>query len=133
MTPEEMKQRIRDFALRSLKLVASFPKGPAGSTVGYQLTRSSTSSAANYRAACIARSRADFVSKIGLVEEEADESVFWIDFAADAGLTKRTRIESLLAEGKEILAIIIATRKTARRHLKEGRGTSSQANATEPG
>jgi four helix bundle protein len=132
MTPEEMKKRIRDFALRCLRLVRSFAKGPIGSVVSYQLPKSCTSAAANYRAACIARSRADFVSKIGLVEEETDESVFWVDFAADAELTQRQRIEGLLAEGKEILAIIIASRKTARAGLSKepkSRGRSDRPGA----
>ena len=121
MTPDELKQRIRAFALRCLKLVASFPRGPAGDVIGRQLAKSSTSSAANYRAVCIARSRADFVSKLGMVEEEADESVFWIDFAADAGLVARDLIASLLAEGEEIVRIVARSRMTARRRMNQGK------------
>ena len=117
MTPEEMKRRLKAFALRCLKLAAAFPKTPAGQAIGRQLIRASTGAAANYRAACIARSRADFASKLGVVEEEADETVFWIDLFADAGLVRRKRVESLLAEGGEILAIVIASRKTAKKPL----------------
>ena len=115
MTPEEMKKRTRDFALRCVKLAASFPKGPLGDVISRQLIKAATSVAANYRASCAARSHADFLNKLGIVEEEADEAVFWIDFAPDAGLTRRRRVEKLLGEGREILAIVVASEKTAKR------------------
>lgn len=121
MTPDELKKRIRAFALRCLKLVGAFPKGQASDVIGRQLIKSSTSSAANYSSACVARSKADFISKLAIVEEEVDESVFWIDFSADAGLSKRRLIDPLLCEGREILAIVIASLKTAK---------SGQAGAT---
>ena len=114
MTPEEMKKRIRSFALRCIKLASSFPRGPVGDTIGRQLIRAGTGSAANYHAACSARSHADFVNKLGIVEEETDESVFWIEFSPDAGLARRERVESLLSEGRQILAIVIASEKTAK-------------------
>jgi len=113
MTEDEMKKRLKAFALRCVKLAASFPRTRLGNVVGYQLTKCAPSAAANYNAACRARSSADFVAKLGIVEEEADESVFWVDFSADAGLTKRNLIEGLLKEGNEILAIVIASRRTA--------------------
>jgi four helix bundle protein len=115
ITPEEMKRRIRDFALRCLRFATTFPKGPAGDVIGRQLIRACTGAAANYRAACIARSRADFASKLGVVEEEADESVFWIGFAADAALAKRQQVAALLAEGEEIVRIVAKSRITAKR------------------
>jgi len=114
MTPEEMKKRTKVFALRCIKLAGSFPKSAAGGIIGRQLIKASTSVAANYHAACAARSHADFLNKLGIVEEEADESVFWIDFAPDADLTERTLVEGILQEGKEILAIIITSQKTAK-------------------
>ena len=114
MTPGEMKKRTRTFALRCPKLVTSFPKGKAGDVIGRQLIKAATSVAANYSAACRARSHPDFVHKLGIVEEEADESVFWIDFASDAELVKRELVEFLLREGQEILSIIVAARKTAK-------------------
>ena len=114
MTPNEMKKRTRALALRCIKLAGSFPRGPVGDVVGRQLIKSSTSVASNYSASCSARSHADFVNKLGIVEEEADESVFWIDFAPDAGLTKHALVEKLTVEGREILAIIIASQKTAK-------------------
>lgn len=109
-----MKRRTRQFALRCIKLVASFPKGPVADVVGRQLVKSSTSVAANYRAACAARSHADFINKLGIVEEESDESVFWIDLAPDAGLTERHLVADLLTEGREIVAIIVSSEKTAK-------------------
>ncbi|MCY2929418.1 MAG: four helix bundle protein [Planctomycetota bacterium] len=109
-----MKKRTRAFALRCLKLVASFPKGKVGDVIGRQLIRAATSVAANYSATCRARSHADFLHKLGIVEEEADESIFWIDFAPDADLAKRDLVHALLQEGQEILAIIVAARKTAK-------------------
>ena len=114
MTPDELKKRLRAFALRCIKLADSFPKNAAGQVIGRQLIKSSTSAAANYRAACAARSHADFVNKLGIVEEEADESNFWIDFAPDAGLTQRDLVDDLLQEGQELVAIIVASEKTAK-------------------
>jgi len=114
VTPKEMKSRTREFALRCVKLAESFPTKPAGDVVARQLIKSSTSVAANYRAACSARSHADFLNKLGIVEEEADESVFWIDFAIDAGLTDQSLVKNLIAEGQETLSIIIASQKTAK-------------------
>lgn len=114
MTPDEMKKRLKSFALRCIRLAESFPRTAAGRTIGGQLIDSATSAAANYRAACLARSRAEFAAKIGIVVEESDESVFWIDLAPDAGLVKRSLVGSLMGEGSEILKIAIASRKTAK-------------------
>ena len=89
MTPGEMQERLKQFALRAVRLAVSFEPGPVGNVVGGQLIRAATGAAANYRAACLARSKRDFVNKLGIVLEEADESVFWIDFSVDAGLKER--------------------------------------------
>ena len=85
-----------------------------GRHVGGQLTRSSTSVPANYRAACRARSKAEFIAKMGIVEEEADESVFWIEFAIDASLTKADRVADLLNEANQLVAIFVTSINTAR-------------------
>jgi four helix bundle protein len=114
MTPDEMKKRLKSFALRCIRLAQSFPRTPTGGAIGGQLIDSATSAAANYRAACLARSRAEFAAKIGIVVEEADESVFWIDIATDAGLVKRSLVSPLMSEGSEILKIAIASRITAK-------------------
>ena len=114
MDASELQERTKAFALRVVKLAASLPQGRIGDVFARQLVRSGTSAAANYRAACLARSRAEFVSKMGIVQEEADETLFWIEMVADAGLVKKTRVEKLALEAREILAIIIASRKTAK-------------------
>jgi four helix bundle protein len=121
MTPEEMKKRTKLFALRVVRLASAFPRSRAGDVIGRQLIKSGTSVAANYRASCMARSRAEFIAKLGVVQEEADEAVFWIDFAVDAELAKRTLVEDLIQEGKEILSIIVASKKTARAHDTKAR------------
>jgi four helix bundle protein len=109
-----MKKRLREFAIRCVRLAASFPKGPVGDTVGRQLVRAGTGAAANYRAACIGRSKADFIAKLGIVEEETDEANFWVDLAPDVGLTNRRLVEGLLKEGTELFAIVVQSLKTAR-------------------
>ena len=114
MTPDDMKKRLKAFALRCIRLAESFPKTATGRTIGGQLIRAATGAASNYHASCMSRSRAEFVAKIGVAAEEADESNFWIDFAPDANLTKRSLVEGLLQEGHEILKILVASRQTAK-------------------
>ena len=112
MNADEMKRRTRGFCLRAIKLCSSLPQDRIADVFARQMVRASTSVAANYRAACLARSRAEFLAKLGIVQEEADESVFWVELAADAGLVKPELVADLIAEGKQILAIVIASRKT---------------------
>lgn len=111
---EELRERTKAFALRILHLFRSLPRATEAQIIGKQLLRSGTSVAANYRAACRSRSRSEFVSKIGVVLEEADESAFWIEFLADAKLVKKGRLEKLLNEAHELTAIFAASRKTAK-------------------
>lgn len=122
MTPDEMKKRLKAYDLRCVRLAESFPRTMTGRILAGQLIRAATSAAADYRASCLARSRADFVSKMGIVEEESDESLFWIELAVDAGLAREGLVTSLAAEGLEILKTVIASRKTA----KAGASTSRQ-------
>ena len=114
MTQDELKKRTKEFALRIVKLAATFPNTFLGRHVGGQLTRSGTSVPANYRAACRARSNADFVAKMGIVEEESDESAFWIEFAVDASLVKQDLVADLLEEANQLTAIFVASINTAR-------------------
>src|ERR1043165_3922787 len=88
MKPDDLKRRTKQFALRVLKLVAALPKSLAGKTIGGQLVRAGTSVGANYRAACRARSKLEFIAKIGIVEEEADESAFWMELIIEDELLK---------------------------------------------
>ena len=118
MNPDDLKKRTKQFALRVLKLVTALPKTLAGKTIGGQLIRSGTSVGANYRAACRARSKLEFIAKIGIVEEEADESAFWMELIIEAGLLKPQLVESLLTEANELAKIMASSRKSASESLK---------------
>lgn len=118
MDKEELKQRTKKYALRIIKLVRALPRDSVGRAISNQLMRSGTAVAANYRAACRARSKAEFIAKIGIVIEEGDESVFWIELIIESGLINKNLIESLLKESDEICAIMIATCNSTRKNLK---------------
>ncbi len=113
MNPEELKQRTKLFGLRIIKLVAALPRTVIGREIGRQLLKAGTSVGANYRAVCRARSRAEFVAKIGVVEEEADESAYWIEMLAAAGIMPLKRLDSLLQEPNELVAIMASSRISA--------------------
>lgn len=115
ITSDELKRRTKAFALRVIRLVNALPRAAAGGVIGRQLLRSATSVGANYRAACRARSKADFVAKMGIVEEEADETCFWLELLSESGLVSGSRLANLMAEANEIVAIVVASIKTARR------------------
>jgi len=115
---ELFKQRTKAFALRIIRLVCSVPNTQESRVIGQQLLRSGTSIAANYRAACRARSRAEFLSKISTVVEEADETVFWLELLADAGIVASSRLRDLKSEAEELVAIFNASRVTARRNAQ---------------
>jgi len=113
MDEAELKSRTKQFALRVMRLVDALPKSIKGRTIGGQLIRSGTSVAANYRATCRARSRAEFISKLGVVVEEADESALWLELIVEDGLLPEARVVPLLNEANEIVRIMVASRKTA--------------------
>jgi len=115
MNKEELKQRTKQFAHRCVKLSMALPKNCLGNHIRGQLIRCSTSVASNYRAACIAQSKASFVSKLAVVIEEVDEACFWMEFIIDEQLLNKTRIARLLEEGRELTAIFVSSRKTARK------------------
>ena len=112
--PEELRQRTKEFALRVIKLFRALPKTEEARVLGRQILRSGTAVAANYRSACRARSRADFISKVGITVEEADETAFWLELLIDAGIVKKEKLESLLAEANELVRIFQASRTTAK-------------------
>ena len=114
MNADDMKKRTRLFALRVIRLAESLPKTPTAIAIRNQMLRSGPSVGANYRAACRAKSRRDFVAKMGIVEEEADETSFWIELLIDVDLIKRERVVDLLQEADEILSIVVSSIKTAR-------------------
>ena len=112
--PELMKDRTKKLAIRIVKVFRRLPKTEEARIFGKQLLRSGTSVAANYRAVCRARSKAEFISKIGTVVEEADETVFWLELLVETGIVSSGQMESLLAEAKELLSICPASQRTAR-------------------
>jgi four helix bundle protein len=114
MNADDLKKRTKQFALRILKLVEALPNTVAGRTIGGQLARSGTSVGSNYRAACRGRSRAEFIAKLGIVEEEADESAYWMELIIEGDLLKESLVQSLLDEANELTRIAAKSRVTAR-------------------
>ncbi|MCK4329090.1 four helix bundle protein [candidate division WOR-3 bacterium] len=115
MNKQELKQRTKEFAHRCVKLAMTLPNTYLGNHIRGQLIRAATSVASNYRATCIAQSKASFISKLSIVIEEADESYFWLEFIIDEILLKKELVEPLLNEAEELTAIFISSRKTARK------------------
>ena len=115
MRGEDLKARTRAFALRAIRLVESLPRGRTADVIGKQLIRSATSVGSNYRAACRARSPAEFVAKMGIVEEEADESLYWMELLVQSGLADEDRLSDLMNETNELISITVASIKTARK------------------
>ena len=111
---ELLKERTKRFAIAVIKLIEELPKNRMADVLGTQLLRSGTSVGANYRAACRARSRADFVSKMGIVEEEADETQYWIELLIEAKLVDQRRVQHLLEESDAIIAMTVSSIRTAR-------------------
>ena len=114
MTKEELKQRTKNFALRVIKLTNVLPNTELSKIIKNQLLRRSTSVASNYRAVCRSRSMLDFISKLSLVEEEADESAFWLEVIIECSLIKKELVDSLLKEANELVAIMVSSKKTSR-------------------
>ena len=118
MSPEASKKRTKTFALRIIRLVEQLPKTAVAQVIGRQLLRCGTSVGANYRAACRARSRADFIAKLSIVEEECDESLYWMELLIESGAMKSKRLSLLMNEAGEILAMVVQSIHTARRGAK---------------
>ncbi len=112
MNEEDLKRRTRDFAVRILRMVESLPPTQAGRIIGGQVGRCGPSVGANYRAVCRARSVADMISKLGIVEEEADECAYWMELIIDAGLLPARQVQPLQQEASELTAIMVASRRT---------------------
>ena len=110
----DLKIRTKHFAVKIVKLVGTLPKTTETRVLGTQVVRSGTSVAANYRAVCRARSRAEFIAKLGTVVEEADETIFWLELLVEAGIVNRDHVNGLLDEAGELLAIFSASRRTAK-------------------
>jgi four helix bundle protein len=113
---QELKSRTKQFALRIVKVVQALGEDKVSTVLGKQLLRSGTSVGANYRAACRARSSAEFCSKLGIVEEECDESIYWMELIVETGLLAEQRLIDLIQEANEILSIVIASINTSKRN-----------------
>lgn len=116
MTKQAMKKRTKQFALRVIRLTESLPNERTANVIGHQLLRSGTSVGANYRAAYRARSKAEFVAKLGIVEEETDESLFWMELLVESNIVSEEKLQSLMQEADEIVAIIVSTIKSTRKN-----------------
>jgi four helix bundle protein len=111
---KQLRDRTKNFALRIIRMSDAMPKTRASNVISNQILRSATGMAANYRAVGRARSKAEFIAKIGVVLEEADETVFWLEMLADAGIVQAAKLRDLLTEANELVAIFSASRRTAR-------------------
>ncbi|MEI1375626.1 four helix bundle protein [Nostoc sp. UHCC 0926] len=118
MNEQEFKARTKQLALRVIRLVEQLPQTRVADVIGKQLLRSATSVGANYRAACRAKSTADLIAKLGIVEEEADETLYWLELVIESGLMTAEKLKSLMQEATEILAMTVASIKTLREKYK---------------
>jgi four helix bundle protein len=119
MSTDDFRRRTFRFGIRVVRLVQPLSKAEVARVIGNQLLRSGTAVGSNYRAAARARSRADFIAKMGIVEEECDETLYWIDMLIELELVSETSCKELRAEANEILAIVVASIRTARRNIKQ--------------
>lgn len=116
---EKLKKRTKDFAIRIVKLYRALPNTGDARVIRNQFLRSGTAIAANYRASCRARSNAEFIAKIGIVVEEADETVFWLEMLVDCEIFSETKMKEMIQEGNELLAIFAASQSTAKKNSKK--------------
>src|ERR1700686_4890334 len=114
----ELKTRTKSFPIRIVNLFRSLPRSPDAQTLGKQLLRSATSVGANYRAVCRARSQAEFIAKMGIVVEEADETVFWLELLGETGVVRQERTQDLLKEASELVRIFGASLRTSKHGVK---------------
>jgi four helix bundle protein len=128
MNAQDLKERTKQFALRVMRLVDVLPNTPKGRAIASQLVRSGTSVAANYRAACRGRSKAEFIAKVGIVEEEADETALWLELIIDDKLLPEKKVAPLLKEANEVTAIMAASYISASRVNRDGSGKSAIRN-----
>src|SRR6202162_4122559 len=127
MNAQELKDRTKQFALRIMRLVDALPNTPKGRAIAGQLVRGGTSVAANYRSACRGRSHAEFISKIGVAEEEADETLLWLELIVEDKLLPQTKIAPLLKEANELTAIMAVSYIYASRNKRDASANSKSA------
>ncbi len=112
MTSNELKKRLKIFALRIIKLSESLPNNKTGNALGNQIIRSGTSPGANYRSACLGKSDKDFLNKLKMVEEELDETLYWLELIVESGIVKKELLDDLMKENQELFSIIVSSIKT---------------------
>ena len=117
--PQELRERTKKFAIRVIRLFQALPKSSEAQILGKQLLRCGTAVAANYRAACRGRSRAEFISRMGVVAEEADESILWLELLEETGILSAKRLSEISNEAKELTAIFSTSLKTAKDNVKD--------------
>lgn len=127
MTPENLRARTKKFAVDVIRFAKAIPQDPINTEIAAQLTDAASSVAANYRAVCRARSRADFINKLGMTIEEADESALWLEILSESGIARRESTQPLWQEADELTRILVRSRETARAN-REARGQSSITN-----
>ena len=133
MKGENIKERTKDFAIRVLNMASSIPKDFASQNISRQIVRSATSAGANYRAACRSKSRKDFVNKLKIVEEELDETNYWLELIEESNFFPKERISPLIGENNELLSIIVKSIQTAKEKGVTGNKGMTNKRMTNPG
>ncbi|NDP21421.1 MAG: four helix bundle protein [Paludibacter sp.] len=126
MTADELKKRLKGFALRIIKLSEGFPNNITGKTLGNQIIRSGTSPGANYRSACLGKSDKDFLNKLKMVEEELDETMYWLELIIESGQVKANLIDDLMKENHELSKIIVSSITTMKKKLNSPKKDSNE-------
>ena len=124
MTADDLKKRLKIFALRIIKLSESLPNNVTGKTLGNQIIRSGTSPGANYRSACLGKSDKDFLNKLKMVEEELDETLYWLELIVESGLLKANLLDDLIKENQELFKIIVSSITTMKKKLNSKNNNS---------
>lgn len=132
MSRDELKKRTKAFALRAIQVVGALPRKTSAEVLGKQLLRSATSVGANYRSACRGRSEAEFIAKLGIVIEEADESEYWMELIGESGLMKKPRVEPLCQAASELVAIFTASVRTSRNKPALSKAPARRTSARTP-
>lgn len=114
MDPADLQRRTKSFALRIIRVFKNLPRNEESRTLGKQLLRSGTSVAANYRAVCRSRSKAEFIARLGIVVEEIDETVLWLELLTESEILSVARLRDLMKEANELLAIFVTSQLTAK-------------------
>jgi four helix bundle protein len=121
MNAEDLKRRFKIFALSIISLAESLPNSLTGKVIGNQIIRSGTSPGANYRSACLGKSDKDFLNKLKMVEEELDETIYWLELLVESGLVKSNLLNDLILENQELLKIIVSSITTMKKKQNQGK------------